>query len=51
MKVATVKLPDELHMELKLYAVKHGITVSDLIRQKIEELLETERQEHEKTKK
>lgn len=42
MKIVAVKLSDELHMELKLYAVKHGVTISDLIRQKIEELLKDE---------
>lgn len=51
MKVATVKLPDELHLELKLYAVRHGTTISDLIRQKIEELLEDEKQKVKETKK
>lgn len=40
MKFATVKLSDELHMKLKIYAVKHDTTVSDLIRQKIVELLD-----------
>lgn len=42
MKVATVKLLDEVHMQLKLYSEKNVTTISDLLKREVEKLLEND---------
>lgn len=43
MKSLIIKIPDELHKQLKIYCAEKGITVKELITKLIEGLVKEER--------
>ncbi len=45
MKSILVKIPDELHMKLKIYAIRKNTSVSSLVRDLIEIELEKEKKD------
>ncbi len=47
MKVITTKLPDDMHTKLRIHVLTHGTTVSDFVRDLIEEKLKKEEQDAE----
>lgn len=45
MKILSVKLDDELHKRLKIYAVKQGRTVTDIIIELVKKELESKKEQ------
>lgn len=45
MKSVAIKIEDELHKELKLYAVTQGKTITDIVVELIKNELETKKKE------
>lgn len=45
MKTLSVKMDDELHKRLRIYAVKHDRTATDIVVELVREYLETKKEQ------